>query len=108
VEYAFYDVTSIEGKQFFDEDDDDSNLFVPQRAISDIVAADDAIVNGAEEEEEEVGIHVPIDEVHLKNMKGAQLKEELKLRYESTSGIKAETFKTIVEGFTGREAQVFY
>jgi hypothetical protein len=91
----FYDVTSIEGKQFFEEDDDDGNIFVPERAIDDIVAVDDAIVDVAEKEEEEVGVHVPIDEVYLKNMKGAQLKEELRLRYESTSGIKTALLKRL-------------
>jgi hypothetical protein len=89
----FYDVTSIEGKQFFEEDDKDGNLFVPEQAIDGIAAADDSIVDGAEEEE--VGIHVPIDEEYLKNMKGAQLNEELKMRYESTSGIKAELLKRL-------------
>jgi hypothetical protein len=93
----FYDVTLREGKQFFDEDDDDGNIFVPERAIDDIAAADD-VVGGAEEEEkeeEEVGIHVPIDEEDLEKMKGAQLKQELKLRYESTAGIKAELLKRL-------------
>jgi len=86
-----------EGKQFFDEDDDDGNIFVPERAIDDIAAADD-VVGGAEEEEkeeEEVGIHVPIDEEDLEKMKGAQLKQELKLRYESTAEIKAELLKRL-------------
>jgi hypothetical protein len=90
----FYDVTSREGKQIFEEDDEFGIPFVPERAIGDVAAAG-VVAAAVEEKEEEVGIHVSIEEEDLKKMKASQLRDELRCRYESTSGTKSELLKRL-------------
>jgi hypothetical protein len=83
----FNNRTDKEGQQLFNEDDDDGVGFVAERLIGDTV--DDAIEDtDTIEDDTDTAVHIPIDSDTLNKLTLVQLRLELKLRQQPTSGVK--------------------
>jgi hypothetical protein len=80
-----------EGQQLFNEDDDDGVGFVAERGI------DDERDVGTDTDVADDEVHVPIDLDTLNKMNTTELKNELKLRQQSTYGVKFKLKERLIQ-----------
>jgi hypothetical protein len=95
----FYNRTDKEGPQLFNEDDDDGVGFVAERAIGDDVVEQSRSIDDTDavDDEVHVQVHVPIDLNTLNKMNLVQLRNELRLRQESSSSAKFKLKERLIE-----------
>jgi hypothetical protein len=92
----FNNRTDKEGQQLFNEDDDDGVGFVDERLIDD-ERDGDMVVGDTDTDVAVQGVHVPIDCNTLNRMNVVELKIELKLREQPTSGAKFKLKERLVK-----------